>query len=39
MATSTEDENKKPEDSKFECSICFETAADAVISMCGHLFW
>lgn len=23
----------------FECNICFDTAKDAVISMCGHLFW
>lgn len=23
----------------FECNICLETARDAVISMCGHLFW
>jgi len=22
----------------FECNICFDTAKDAVISMCGHLF-
>lgn len=26
-------------DSTFECNICFEQANDAVISMCGHLFW
>ena len=23
----------------FECNICFDTAKDAVVSMCGHLFW
>lgn len=23
----------------FECNICLDTARDAVISMCGHLFW
>uniref|UniRef100_A0A3Q0SNM3 E3 ubiquitin-protein ligase RNF185 n=1 Tax=Amphilophus citrinellus TaxID=61819 RepID=A0A3Q0SNM3_AMPCI len=23
----------------FECNICLDTATDAVISMCGHLFW
>lgn len=23
----------------FECNICLDTAKDAVISMCGHLFW
>lgn len=25
-------------DSAFECNICLETARDAVVSMCGHLF-
>ena len=23
----------------YECNICLETANDAVVSMCGHLFW
>lgn len=23
----------------FECNICLDTAKDAVISFCGHLFW
>lgn len=23
----------------FECNICLETAREAVISMCGHLYW
>lgn len=34
--------NKSNEDaleSQFECNICLETAKNAVISMCGHLFW
>ncbi|KAI3416160.1 hypothetical protein GPALN_005708 [Globodera pallida] len=26
------------EDSRFECNICLDTAKDAVVSMCGHLF-
>lgn len=26
------------EDRAFECNICLDTAKDAVISMCGHLF-
>lgn len=34
--------SQKDEDSKynptFECNICLETAKDAVVSMCGHLF-
>ncbi len=28
-----------PNDGRFECNICFEQAKDAVVSMCGHLFW
>ena len=24
---------------QFECNICLDTAKDAVISYCGHLFW
>ena len=31
-------EDNNPE-SAFECNICLETAKNAVISMCGHLFW
>lgn len=27
------------DNSNFECNICLDTAKDAVISMCGHLFW
>lgn len=27
------------ENSMFECNICLDTARDAVVSMCGHLFW
>lgn len=23
----------------FECNICLDTAKNAVISFCGHLFW
>lgn len=28
----------KSEDSIFECNICLDTAKDAVVSMCGHLY-
>lgn len=35
--TSSGDEEKK-DDSMFECNICLDTAKDAVVSMCGHLF-
>ena len=31
-------EDDKNEDSMFECNICLDTAKDAVVSMCGHLF-
>ena len=33
---SNEDENTSSR--AFECNICLDTASDAVISMCGHLF-
>lgn len=23
----------------YECNICLDTAKDAVVSYCGHLFW
>jgi hypothetical protein len=26
-------------DGSFECNICLDTAKDAVVSLCGHLFW
>ncbi len=36
-STSTAEE--KENDRMFECNICLDTAKDAVVSMCGHLFW
>ena len=27
------------QDGAFECNICLDTARDAVVSLCGHLFW
>lgn len=33
-----EDDEEKKDDSIFECNICLDTAKDAVVSMCGHLF-
>lgn len=33
------DDGKDRDDQVFECNICLDTAKDAVISMCGHLFW
>lgn len=32
-------ENDKKDDSLFECNICLDVARDAVVTMCGHLFW
>ncbi|XP_055382569.1 E3 ubiquitin-protein ligase RNF185-like isoform X2 [Condylostylus longicornis] len=32
------DGGEKKDDSMFECNICLDTAKDAVVSMCGHLF-
>lgn len=32
------DKDKK-DDQMFECNICLDTAKDAVVSLCGHLFW
>ena len=34
-----QNKNEDPSESNFECSICLETAKDAVITFCGHLFW
>ncbi|CAB0033582.1 unnamed protein product [Trichogramma brassicae] len=31
-------EEKEKDDRLFECNICLDTAKDAVVSMCGHLF-
>ncbi|XP_026292964.1 E3 ubiquitin-protein ligase RNF185 isoform X2 [Frankliniella occidentalis] len=31
-------EEDKKDERMFECNICLDTAKDAVISMCGHLF-
>ena len=35
----TGDNSQNPPDGTFECNICLDTAHDAVVSMCGHLFW
>ena len=32
------DHYEDPATRAFECNICLDTASDAVISMCGHLF-
>lgn len=39
LEDATEDGGEeKKDDSVFECNICLDTAKDAVVSMCGHLF-
>ena len=37
--SSNSDETGGDENKNFECNICLDTARDAVVSMCGHLFW
>ena len=32
-------EENNTDSSFYECNICLDTARDAVVSMCGHLFW
>jgi len=32
-------DGKDDQNNTFECNICWENAVDAVISICGHLFW
>ncbi|KOB65511.1 Ring finger protein 5 [Operophtera brumata] len=31
-------EDDKTDERMLECNICLDTARDAVVSMCGHLF-
>lgn len=32
------EDSKNSQDGSFECNICLDTAKDAVVSYCGHLF-
>lgn len=32
-------EEERRDERILECNICLDTARDAVVSMCGHLFW
>lgn len=36
--TQNSDSEKKDDNAMFECNICLDTAKDAVVSVCGHLF-
>lgn len=33
-----DDSEKESDEKMFECNICLDTAKDAVVSYCGHLF-
>lgn len=37
-AKNKHNEEEKVDDSMYECNICLDTAKDAVVSLCGHLF-
>lgn len=34
-----ENDSKDEQNNMFECNICLDNAKDAVVSICGHLFW
>lgn len=34
-----ESDNIDDQDNVYECNICLDSATDAVVSVCGHLFW
>lgn len=36
--TSNDKDKDQNDESMYECNICLDTAKDAVVSMCGHLF-
>lgn len=38
LNSDTNENGTKKDDSMFECNICLDTAKEAVVSMCGHLF-
>ena len=40
MSTTTDSDEKKGDDSGsyWDCTICFDTAVDPVVTQCGHLF-
>ncbi|KAH8385492.1 hypothetical protein KR093_011240 [Drosophila rubida] len=37
-SSNNNDKDKEQDESLYECNICLDTAKDAVVSMCGHLF-
>uniref|UniRef100_A0A6M2DTV5 RING-type E3 ubiquitin transferase n=1 Tax=Xenopsylla cheopis TaxID=163159 RepID=A0A6M2DTV5_XENCH len=38
VADEAEGDKDRKDDQMFECNICLDTAKDAVVSLCGHLF-
>ena len=36
---SQQNDDDTPKESSFDCNICLDPAKDAVVSVCGHLFW
>ncbi|KAH8300567.1 hypothetical protein KR044_003576 [Drosophila immigrans] len=36
--SNSNDKDREQDESLYECNICLDTAKDAVVSMCGHLF-
>lgn len=36
--TANDKDKEQNDESMYECNICLDTAKDAVVSMCGHLF-
>lgn len=38
-ADNKENDGKDEQNNMFECNICLDNAKDAVVSVCGHLFW
>jgi E3 ubiquitin-protein ligase RNF5 len=34
-----ENDNEDEQNNLFECNICLDKAKDAVVSICGHLYW
>ena len=32
-------EMNNDDNANFECNICFDTATEPVVTLCGHLFW
>lgn len=38
-STGNPNHEQNTNNANFECNICLDTARDAVVSQCGHLFW